>query len=279
VAGWKKVTEAVHGAKGHIFVQLMHTGASDIPTTSRPVRGSSAPPRSPLRDDVHGRARAAAASGARADDGSRHRTGDHRVRRRGVEAVEAGFDGVELHGANGYLIEQFLNTASNQREDRWGGSVDNRIRFALAVVDAVIAAIGAERVAFDSRRTASSTQRGRSRDRRRVSRPRRRARRAQGRLRAPRRSQLDGHAEASPTLFADIRSAYKGALIHAGGFDGASAEAALQDQKADLIAFGRAFLANPDLPAKLLGDAALATPDQATFYTPGPKGYTDYPAA
>ena len=193
-------------------------------------------------------------------------------------AIEAGFDGVELHAANGYLIEQFLNANVNKRADGWGGSIAARNRFALEVARAAVAAIGAERVgirlsphgAFNATGAFPETD-------------------AQflelvqglSALKLSYLHLLDHSAMGAPAvpeaLKAALRAAFKGTFILAGGFDAASAEAALKAGKADLVAFGRPFLANPDLVARMRAGATLNAPDMGTFYTPGAKGYTDYP--
>jgi N-ethylmaleimide reductase len=193
-------------------------------------------------------------------------------------AIEAGFDGVELHAANGYLIEQFLNANVNKRTDGYAGSAEARNRFALEVARAVAGTIGAERVGvrlspygiFNSTGTYPDQE-------------------AQylalveefSRLGMAYVHVLDHSAMGTPPVPAEIkiklRQAFSGVFILAGGFDAESAERALIEGRADLIAFGRPFLANPDLVERLKLNTKLNTPDMATFYLPGPKGYTDYP--
>jgi len=195
-------------------------------------------------------------------------------------AVAAGFDGVELHGANGYLLEQFLSPHTNPRADEWGGSVTKRLGFALETARATVAAIGGERVGIRLSPHGVNA----------------------GMLPYPETAEthlalvralvgtglqyvhvVDHSAMGAPPVPAELKAAMRAAwprtFILAGGFDRDSANAALRAGGADLIAFGRPFLANPDLVERLRAGLELNAPDFATFYTPGPKGYTDYPVA
>jgi N-ethylmaleimide reductase len=193
-------------------------------------------------------------------------------------AIQAGFDGVELHGANGYLIDQFLNTASNQRTDAWGGSVDNRIRFAVEAARRCAERIGADRVgirlspygAFNGMVADADTELV--------------YQRLASELNALDLAYVhlvDHSSMGAPAVSASvkqaIRDAFKGTLILSGGYDRERATADLQAGKAELVAFGRPFIANPNFLAKLQSGEALAQPDFGTFYTPGPAGYIDYP--
>ena len=278
VQGWRRVTDGVHQAGGRIFVQLMHTGRVSHPA-NLPAGASVLAPS------------AVAAPGEMWTDAGGLQP--HPVPREMSEAdiaqsiaeyaaaaklaMQAGFDGVELHAANGYLIDQFLNTASNQRKDRWGGAVDNRIRFAVEVAKASIAAIGAERVGM--RISPYGVFNGQVPDEemdalylRLVD-----ELNALGLLyiHVVDHSAM-GAPEVSPVLKAKIRAAFNGKYILSGGYDVARANADLDAQRGDLVAFGRPFISNPDLVAKLRSGQALVAPDSATFYTPGEKGYTDY---
>ncbi len=195
-------------------------------------------------------------------------------------AIAAGFDGVEVHGAKGYLIEQFLSPQTNQRSDAWGGSVEKRQRFAVEVAKAVAAAIGGEKVGI--RLSPYGANAG--------MKPYPEIDETYTTL-VPRLAStgiqyvhlVDHSAMGAPPVPEELKRALRRAwprtFILAGGFDRATAEAALTEGHADLIAFGRQFLANPDLVTRLERGLPLNAPDFATFYTPGPKGYTDYPTA
>jgi N-ethylmaleimide reductase len=278
-AGWKKTTAAVHGAGSKIFLQLMDCGRVghplNLPAGARLLAPSAIAAPGQMYTDAQGMQ-------------------DHPVPEAMTEAdieaaiqyyvdasalaIEAGFDGVELHGANGYLIEQFLNVASNQRTDRWGGSVENRARFALEVARRTVAKIGADHVgirlspygAFNGSVPDEHTD-------------------ALYTLLATELSALKlayihivdhssmGAPPVKPELKHAIRQAFRGTYILSGGYDRARAEADLAENKGDLVAFGRPFISNPRLVSKLTSGAALTPPDFSTFYTPGEKGYTDYP--
>lgn len=281
VAGWRKVTHGVHQRGGHIVVQLMHTGRVGHPL-NLPKGGEVLAP-SPV-----------AAEGEMYTDAQGPQP--HPVPREMTEgevqeaieefaqaarnAVEAGFDGVELHGANGYLIEQFLSPQTNRRTDAWGGSVERRLAFAVAVAKAVAAAIGPQRVGM--RLSPYGVNAG--------MKPYPEIEATYTAL-VPRLAETGleflhlvdhsamGAPEVPAALKAKVRRLWPRTLILCGGFDRSTAEAALREKRADLVAFGRPFLANPDLVTRLQQGLALNPPDFATFYTPGPRGYTDYPAA
>jgi N-ethylmaleimide reductase len=193
-------------------------------------------------------------------------------------ALEAGFDGVELHGANGYLIDQFLNTASNRRVDRWGASIEGRTRFAVEVARRTAAAIGGDRVGI--RLSPYGTFNGMAPDPQHDDLYAALA----GQLSALGLAYLhlvDHSSLGSPPVKNEIkrslRDRFRGALILSGGYDGIRAERDLAQNRGDLVAFGRPFIANPWLPSQLRDGAPQREPDPSTFYTPGEKGYTDYP--
>lgn len=276
--GWKRVTDRVHAAGGKIFVQLMHTGRVSHPANMLAGAKVVAPsaiaapgemwtdsngmqpypvPVEMTEDDIK-QAIAEFVSGAK-------------------NAIAAGFDGVELHAANGYLIDQFLNTASNQRTDRWGGSVENRIRFALEIAKAVTAAIGADHVGM--RISPYGVFSGMAPDAEMNSLYERLVTELNPiglvYIHVADHSTM-GAPEVSPALKVRIRVNFKGDYILSGGYDAAHANADLDANLGDLVAFGRPFIANPDLVQKLQRGAALTAPDNSTFYTSGEKGYTDY---
>ena len=278
VASWKPVTAAVHAAGGRMFVQFMHAGRVghplNLPAGARLLGPSAIAAPGEMWTDTQGQQphpvptamseADIAAAIAEYAAAARH-------------AIDAGFDGVELHGANGYLIDQFLNTASNLRTDAWGGSVANRIRFAVAVAKATVEAIGAKRVGI--RISPYGAFNGMAPDAEMDA------------LYLALVEELNklglvyihivdhssmGAPEVSPTLKAAIRANFKGAYILSGGYDSAArADADLAANKGDLVAFGRPFLGNPDLVQKLRAGTAPVAPDFATLYTPGAKGYTE----
>jgi len=281
VDGWKKVTSAVHKQGGRIFLQIMHCGRVGHPL-NLPKGGKLMAPS------------ALAAPGQMYTDQEGPK--DHPVPQEMNEsdiqaaikeyatcakhAVDAGFDGVEIHAANGYLIDQFLNTASNHRRDNWGGSIDNRIRFCLEVSKAIIANIGADKVgirispygAFNGMQPDPQMDELYAKLANELS-----------KLKLTYVHVVDhssmGAPPVSANLKAQIRDLFKGLYILSGGYDSAAkAEADIQAKKGDLVAFGRMFISNPNLVAKLKSGAALVQPDHNTFYTPGDKGYNDYPA-
>ncbi|ASU85846.1 alkene reductase [Nocardiopsis gilva YIM 90087] len=276
VAGWRKVTDAVHAAGGRIFAQIMHSGRIGHPSLQAdgqvPVAPSAiaAPGQTftyegPKDLVVPRELTEAEINDTIADYSSAARN-----------AIDAGFDGVEIHGANGYLIHQFLATGSNQRTDAWGGSVDNRIRFAVEVATAVTDAIGAHRTGL--RVSPTNTFNGI----------------AEEGTEATYRALIDAIAplglaylhvcEAGPIrdISTDLRKRFDGAFIlnpytpdRPTGLDELSL---IEDGTADILAYGIAFLANPDLPARLAAGGPFNEADPSTFYGGDERGFTDYPA-
>ncbi len=278
VQGWKRVNDGVHAAGGKIFVQLMHTGRvshpANLPAGAKLIAPSAiAAPGEMWTDSQSMQPHPIPAEMTEVDIAQA--IDDYANASRC--AIEAGFDGVELHAANGYLIDQFLNTASNQRTDKWGGSVENRIRFAVEVAKASAAAIGAERIGM--RISPYGVFNGMTPDTKMDALYLRLVEELNAvglvYIHIVDHSSM-GAPEVSPELKAKIRANFKGKYILSGGYDAVRANADLDAQKGDLVAFGRPFISNPDLVQKLQSGAALAAPDFSTFYTPGDKGYTDY---
>jgi 2,4-dienoyl-CoA reductase-like NADH-dependent reductase (Old Yellow Enzyme family) len=271
VAGWKLITRAVHEAGGRIFLQLWHVGRISHPTFldgALPVAPSAiAPaghvslirpptpyvvPRALAREELPGIV--------------------EQFRLGALNAQTAGFDGVEIHGANGYLLDQFLQDHSNQRNDEYGGNIENRARLMLDVTDAVISVWGAGRVGMhlaprgdahdmgDSNRLATFTYVASELGKRRLA-----------------------FIAAREKLGADrigpqLKQAFGGVYVANEGFDLASSNAILAAGEADAVAYGKLFIANPDLPRRFREGSAFNTPDLATFYGGEASGYTDYPS-
>lgn len=276
VAAWRGVTDSVHAAGGRIFAQLMHSGRighpSLLPDGLVPVAPSAVAARGQLftGDGMKDFVTPHELTGAEV----RETVAAYALAAR--NAVEAGFDGVELHGANGYLIHQFLAPGSNLRTDEWGGPVENRIRFAVEVVRAVAAAIGAERTAL--RVSPGNTYND-------ISEP------------DPQPAyealvkELDGlglaylhvmeHGPGARETTLALRKQFSGPLVLNPATEGPTDHRALtliEDGTADLLAFGALFLANPDLPERLRTEGPYNTPDPSTFFGGDARGYTDYPA-
>ena len=275
-AGWKVITSAVHAAGGRIFAQLWHVGRvshPDFHDGQLPVAPSA----------IRAEGEAYTINGRQPLPTPRALTLDElpavveQFRTAAVNARAAGFDGVELHGANGYLLDQFLRDGSNVRTDAYGGSVENRARFPLEVVDAVVGVWGADRVGYkiaprfsmlgmsDSDPVATFSYLAEELRRRgilylHVAEP----------IAGP---MAGGGARVTPTL----RRVFGGTVIVNGGYDRATGDAAVASGEADLVAYGVPFLANPDLPERFRRNAPLNQPDVATFYMGEERGYVDYP--
>jgi len=274
VEAWKPVTAAVHAAGGHIFQQLFHLGrkahASRLPGNALPVAPSAIAARGevPTTDGLQ----PFPVPRALAQEEIAQQVNDFRLAAR--NSGRAGFDGVEIHGANGYLIDQFLRDGSNQRDDEYGGSVEKRARFLLEIVDAAIDELGAARVGVRISPHFAVDGIGDSDPAALYSYV---AKELQARGIAYLHLIEPDAVAAEHRLAPRLRQLFKGALILAGEFDQDSAQRALEQGRADFIAFGRLFIANPDLVERLRTGAALNTPDEASFYVGGDQGYIDYP--
>ncbi|CAN7676092.1 N-ethylmaleimide reductase [compost metagenome] len=290
VQGWRAISDAVHEGGGTIFLQLWHVGR-----VSHPVfQPDGALPVAPSALPVPGKTFILDESGngvwgdvpvpqPLTTSGIRDIVEDYR--RSARNAIRAGMDGVEIHAGNGYLLDQFINSNSNARTDAYGGSIENRSRLLLEVVDAVIAEIGASRVAV--RLTPMGRFMGMGDDTPEATfghivRALSERRMAYLHLVEPAMVGTDKDDDTDPrwdAIIRQLRAEYRGVLMLAGGYDRDSAEQALADGRADIIAFGRPFIANPDLPARFRNGLPLNTPDTASFFGGGAGGYIDYPSA
>ena len=279
VRGWQLTTDAVHAQGGKIVVQLMHTGrvthVANLPAGAEVVGPSAEICPGEMYTDAQGM-QPHSPPRAMTDKDITQAVGEYVQSAR--FAIEAGFDGIELHAANGYLIEQFLSPHVNQRTDVYGASIEGRNRFALEVARATTEAIGADRVGIRLSPDGVFNGTGAFPD---VEQQYLALVRELSALKLMYLHVLDHSAMGTPPVPAELkqklRDSFSGPFILAGGFDQASAEKALAENRADLIAFGRPFLANPDLVKRFQSGAALNAPDMATFYTADAKGYTDYP--
>ncbi len=282
VEGWKKVIDAVHGKGGLIFLQLWHTGRSSHssfqPGGVLPVAPSAIAITSGTTLTSEWRSVPFETPRALALDEIPEIVDAYRQGAR--NAMEAGFDGVELHGANGYLIQQFLDSRSNQRTDRYGGSIENRSRLLLEVTAALIEVWGADRVGVRMSPFGSYNDMGDPDPIGLYSHVLSRL----GELDIAYAHLIEARDGAgmeidTPQEAVDrLRPSWRKTLLLAGGFNGESADAAIRSGRADAIAFGRHFLANPDLPRRLRIGAPLNAYDRKTFYGGGAAGYIDYPA-
>lgn len=279
LSGWKKVTEAVHQSDGKIFVQLMHTGRvshpANLPPGARVLAPSALAAPGEVWTDKEGSAPFPVPEEMNSSDIKK--TIDEFADACSL-AIEAGFDGVELHGANGYLIDQFLNVASNHRTDEWGcGSIENRLRFCLEVVRNCIKTAGADRLGI--RLSPYGVFNGMTPDSQMDDLYERLAHELNALgvvyIHVVDHSAM-GTPPVSPVVKGKIRDAFHGRYILSGGYDVQKATVDIADLKGDLVAFGRPFIANPDLVEKMRTGKPLKQPDPTTFYTPGEKGYMDY---
>jgi N-ethylmaleimide reductase len=280
VAGWKKITDAVHTKGSKIFVQLMHTGRvghpNNLPQGAAVVGPSAIAAAGEMYTDAEG---AKPHPTPKAMTQADVKTAIGEFEQAAKNAVAAGFEGIELHGANGYLLEQFIRPTSNKRTDAYGGSIENRARFALEVVKATTAAIGKDKVGIRLSPFGVFNDLPLYPEMEAEYAYLARALNATGLFYIHLVDHSPMGAPAVPQSIKEtFRKEFKGVLILSGGYDAARAESDLEAGKADLVAVGRPLLANPDLLERWKSGAPLNPPDMNTFYTPGAKGYTDYPA-
>lgn len=279
VAAWRPVTKAVHDAGGRIFVQLMHTGRVSHPLNmdegARVLSASATGIEGEMYTDQAGPQPYPVAEAMTAAEIEQTLEGFVTAAK---NAMAAGFDGIELHGANGYLLDQFLTPSANQRDDQWGGDIQGRGRFAIEAARRTAAAIGADRVGIRLSPFGAfngiEPWEGLEQDFTWLA-------GELGNLGLAFIHIVDHSTMGAPTVpdsvKEGIREAFGGTIILAGGYDRERADSDLAAGKGELVAFGRPYIANPDLVKRLKTGAELNDPDFATFYTPGAKGYTDYP--
>ncbi|MDR3403651.1 MAG: alkene reductase [Chthoniobacter sp.] len=271
VRGWSLVTDAVHEEGGRIFLQLWHVGR-----ISHLMFLDGRPPVAPSAIAAKGNVslvRPEAAFGIPRALELKELPGIVEAFRKGAEnAQRAGFDGVEIHGANGYLLDQFLQDSSNHRTDEYGGPVENRARLLLEATDAAISVWGADRVGVHIAPRGDAHDMGDSNPAHTFGYVARELGRRKIAFLCAREAVGEGR------LGPELKRAFGGVYIANEQFTRESAEAAVSAGEADAVAFGKLYIANPDLPERFATGAPLNTPDPTTFYGPGTKGYTDYPA-
>lgn len=276
VQGWTRITQAVHEAGSKIIAQIWHVGRithPDLTGGAQPIAPSAVQPQA-VAYTRNGKVNIPTPHALTTDE---IKDVVQQFRQAAANAIRAGFDGVEIHGANGYLVDQFIRDGANHRTDIYGGSVENRCRFALEVVDACIAEIGAGRVGIrlspvspfndlsDSNPQAVFGHLIEQLNQRGVA------------FVHFIEGATGGDRHAPGFDYAWARKTFKGFYIANNGYTRQTAMQAVDNGHADAVAFGRLFIANPDLVTRLQQDAPLNAPNPATFYTPGPAGYTDYP--
>lgn len=276
VAGWKKVTDAVHQNGSKIFLQLMHTGriahVANLPEGIQPVGPSDIKAAGEIFTDSHGMQEHSVPL-ALTQEGVIRVIAD--FVNASKNAILAGFDGVELHGANGYLLEQFLNPNINNREDKYGGNIINRSRITLEIAKAIAAAIGSDKIGIRFSPFSQLSDQG-AYDTEEVH-----------QTYTYLSSELDKigiayiHLSTNPEIpektYQSIRAVFNNTIIYCGGLNQESAEEMLKGNSIDLVAFGRSFLANPDFISRIEKKAPLNDVDYNTLYSPSEVGYTDYP--
>lgn len=282
IAGWKKVTDAVHAKQGTIFAQLWHVGRVTHPDNTggeQPISSSALKAQNVKVFVDNGQQEPGFVDVVEPREMSKQDIQEviEQYRQAALNAIEAGFDGVELHAANGYLINQFIDSDANNRIDEYGGSIENRLRFLAQVVAAMTDAIGADRVGV---RLAPFTSLNGTVDKTPVE-TYTAAAVLLNKLNVVylHIAEVDwDDAPETPIEFKQaIRQAYQGTIIYAGRYDSDKAAQAINDGLADMIGFGRPFIANPDLPNRIKHDYPLATHDPATLFGGAEQGLVDYP--
>jgi 2,4-dienoyl-CoA reductase-like NADH-dependent reductase (Old Yellow Enzyme family) len=283
IAGWKKVTQAVHKQGGKIFIQLWHVGrrSSTAIAGIQPLAPSALiEPDNVYGPTPNGTLGMIPTTMPKAMSNDDIKTTISDFVNAANNAMEAGFDGVEIHGAHGYLLDQFMRRYSNERSDNYGGSVDNRLRFPLEVVEAVAASIGAQKVGLRLSPLVSSSHQKHDSDMPELT-IKLCEKLAKLNLAYLHLSENIGNFQAVSDSFRhQLRSVYPHPIMLAGGLNQDQAQAHLDRGFAELFAFGSAYICNPDLVERMAGSLALTTlPNHAnnTFYGGGEKGYTDYP--
>ena len=278
--GWQLVTDAAHREGGTIFLQIMHTGRVSHPdnlwTGGRVLAPSSVEmTQTKMYVDGKGELPIPLAQEMTEDD-IQDATAEYAMAAK--VAIDAGFDGVELHAANGYLLEQFIHPKTNLRTDQFGGSVENRLRFVRDVAEATVAAVGSDRVGMRVSPYGAFGELGEFEG---ITETYRRLTEILNEIGLVYLHLVDHEAMGAPHVPEEmrklLRDTFRGSFILSGGYDAHTADKMLADNKGDLVAFGRPYIANPDLVERFRQGAELAIPDQSTFYTPGAEGYLTYP--
>jgi len=280
VEGWKKITNVVHSKDGKIFVQLMHTGRishhANMPEDAIIIAPSAVQPTGQMWTDTLG-LQDYPVPRAMSIEEIKHTKQEYVSA--ASNAIKAGFDGVELHGANGYLLEQFLSPVSNKRNDNYGGSVENRCRFLLEVIGGAVEAIGKERIGIRLSPYGVASDMPLYPE---IDNTYKYLSERLNRMEILYIHIVDHSSMGAPEVPIEIKKAirkrFQGTIILSGGYTKERAENDLQGGLANLIAFGKPFINNPDLVERFIHDWPLSKElDMKTFYSPGEKGYTDYP--
>jgi N-ethylmaleimide reductase len=277
IAGWKTVTDAVHAARGRIFAQIWHVGRVSHVSLLKNGAAPVAPSAIQAKTKTYVETGFADVSMPRALETAEIPAVVAEYAEAAQNSLKAGFDGIEIHGANGYLVDQFLKDGTNQRGDAYGGSVENRARFGLEVVDAILKVFPKTRLgirlspvspandAVTSDPAAVFGYFASELSKRGIA------------FIHVIEGATGGPRDNAPFDYGALRKAFSGAYIANNGYTRDLAIEAVRDGKADLVAFGKAFIANPDLVERLRLGAPLNEPDRKTFYGGGEEGYTDYP--